>query len=51
MVGSCETLMEMDQMQLEIRWGNGEKMADVLTGGVALWSWQEEAADSRMFNL
>lgn len=26
-----ESLMEMDQTRLEIRWGNCEKMADVLT--------------------
>lgn len=33
-----ESLMEMDQMKVEIRWGNCEKMADVLTGDVAAWS-------------
>lgn len=35
-----ESLMEMDLTKVEIRWGNCEKMADVLTGGAAL----EEAA-------
>lgn len=30
--------MEMDQTKVEIRWGNCEKMADVLTGDVAAWS-------------
>lgn len=33
-----ESLMEMDQTKVEIRWGNCEKMADVLTGDVATWS-------------
>lgn len=33
-----ESLMEMDQTKVEIRWGNCEKMADVLTGDVAVWS-------------
>lgn len=33
MVVGCvrEGLMEMDQMKVEIRWGNGEKMADLMT--------------------
>lgn len=30
--------MEMDQMKVEIRWGNCEKMADVLTSDIALCS-------------
>lgn len=30
-----ESLMEMDQMKVEIRWGNCEKMADVLTSNGA----------------
>lgn len=33
-------LMEMDLTKVEIRWGNCEKMADVLTRDVALWSRQ-----------
>lgn len=33
-----ESLMEMDQTKVEIRWGNCEKMADVLTGDVGAWS-------------
>ena len=32
-----ESLMEMDQTKVEIRWGNCEKMADVLTMDAALW--------------
>ena len=36
-----ESLMEMDQTKVEIRWGNCEKMADVLTSDIALWSRQE----------
>lgn len=36
MVVGCirESLMEMDLMRVEIRWGNCEKMADVLTGDI-----------------
>lgn len=34
--------MEMDQTNVEIRWGNCEKMADVLTREIALWSRQED---------
>lgn len=30
--------MEMDQTKVEIRWGNCEKMADVLTSDIALCS-------------
>ncbi len=43
MVVGCvrESLMEMDQTKVEIRWGNCEKMADVLTGHGALCSRQE----------
>lgn len=39
MVGRVmESLMEMDQTKPEIRWGNCEKMADVLTRDKALCS-------------
>lgn len=37
-----ESLMEMDQTKVEIRWGNCEKMADVLTRDGALCSLQED---------
>lgn len=33
--------MEMDQTKVEIRWGNTEKMAVVLTGYKTLFSKQE----------
>lgn len=46
--------MEMDQTNVEIRWGNCEKMADVLTREIDLWSRQEDGckkdAFMRMFN-
>lgn len=44
MVASCvrKSLMEMDQTKVEIRWGNCEKMADVLTRDVDLCSQQED---------
>lgn len=41
--GIGESLMEMDQTRVEIRWGNCEKMADVLTRGEASeWRPHEE---------
>lgn len=40
-----ESLMEMDQTKVEIRWGNCEKMADVLTRDGALCSWREDACE------
>lgn len=47
MVVGCvrESLMEMDQTKVEIRWGNCEKMADVLTGDGAPWSRQEDGCE------
>lgn len=39
-----ESLMEMDQTKVEIRWGNCKKMADVLTSDGACNIWQEKAA-------
>lgn len=34
------SLMEMNLAEVEIRWGNCEKMAEVWTRDAALWSWQ-----------